>query len=127
MKLSRQYYRRGPRFRRPYYPAVLVPYPDPITLGLGNIRPAQGISRGGGGGRNDARNWRACLRLAVLLDYHDQPDVTVYTVSHYLDDDQVTIMVQRGTDSSSLTELDGETDPRKIVEKLGLPVEYMFP
>ncbi|HEY5950798.1 MAG TPA: hypothetical protein VIV40_35140 [Kofleriaceae bacterium] len=65
--------------------------------------------------------------LAVLLDFHDQPDVTVYTVSHYLDNDMFSVTLERGTDTSYPTEVEGETDPRKIVAKLGIPVEYMFP
>jgi hypothetical protein len=64
---------------------------------------------------------------AVLLDFHDQPDVTLYTLTHYLDDDELDIMLQRGTETSSPTEVEGETEPRKIVAKLGIPVEFMFP
>lgn len=64
---------------------------------------------------------------AALLDFRDEPDVTVYVLTHYLDEDELDIELSQGTKTSYPTEIDGETEPRKIVSRLGIPVDYMFP
>jgi hypothetical protein len=79
-------------------------------------------------------------RSAGALDYTDHPGVTCIQVSRYLDNGDFRCYVQRGDDvemyavprgpESGLPRLDnieGETDPRSIVRKLGIPEQFMFP
>ena len=57
--------------------------------------------------------------------YPKKPDGDALTF--YLDNDQFRLMLVRGTETAYPTQVEGETDPRKIVDKLGIPVEFMFP
>ncbi len=69
-------------------------------------------------------------------------DAIVYTVVHYLDDDTFSGSVTRSPHDVGvfyvptqrsvaglpiLPDIDGETEPRRIVRKLGIPVAFMYP
>jgi hypothetical protein len=85
-------------------------------------------------------------RGTIVLDssgigFDARPDVTIYEVIHYLDTGEVQVFVRHGEDGAQfkvpgggpsfgipqLHDVEGETDPRKIIRKLGIPEQFMFP
>jgi hypothetical protein len=80
--------------------------------------------------------------VGLVLPYTEGARVTLYQVTHYLDDDSFDVSLTTPDDQvsvfywpqrdnvfglPSLAEVDGETEPRAIVRKLGIPEDYMFP
>lgn len=75
------------------------------------------------------------------LDWPQAPAVTVFEVTHYLDDHEFSCSVHHLEDVAVfrcpsggptlglpvLDEVEGETDPKNIVRKLGIPESFMFP
>lgn len=71
------------------------------------------------------------------MDYDEVPGVTVYDVMHLLDIHKLVVTIVRegnvrvfGRDpnyGTPIAEVDGETEPRAILRKLGIPEDYMFP
>lgn len=73
----------------------------------------------------------------VAMAYDGIPTVTVYEVTRYLDTNEFIVTIARagkvrvfGTDrieAAVTAEVDGATEPRAILRKLGIPEDYIFP
>jgi hypothetical protein len=91
------------------------------------VEEVRAVARPGDEVEKGARGVVVLGSRAVFRNYRGQPEVTAYAVLHWLDNNRFELTVSRGTETSYDCNLDGETDPRKIVANLGISVDYMFP
>ena len=77
----------------------------------------------------------------VLQPYYEQPGITMFAVNHYLDDDTFMVLRYEGMEAGMyrvppgpnpfeldlLPNIEGETEPRAIARKLGIPEDFLFP
>jgi hypothetical protein len=86
-----------------------------------------------------ARGAVAFGEAASLVSY-DDPAVTTFDATHFLDNGEFVVTItcgdrvtcfakpaQTGSMFPAIADVEGETDPRKILRKLGIPEDFMFP
>jgi hypothetical protein len=77
----------------------------------------------------------------VATNYHDEPNLTIFEVWHYLDHDEFELARHNGTKTEMYTlpfraspfklrrieDVEGEKQPRAILRKLGIPEDFLYP